>query len=130
MNNRPFTDKENNPKPESFIYNASKDIAPLGSWNLWTKMYISENDPLNPLLSPLFGNYKGIPPLFICVVTHEIHLDDCVQVAKTAQTHGVDVTLKQWDKMVHAFPLLAPLFPEAKQALDEICYFTKNHLLA
>jgi len=114
---------------KSFEYNASKDIAPMGSWDLWTQFYIAGNDPLNPLLSPQFGNYEGIPPLFICVGTHEIHLDDCINVAQIAAEQGVKVTIKKWNRMVHAFPLLSPLFPEAKQAMSEICDFARKSLL-
>lgn len=87
----------------SFAYNARNDVAPMGSWSVWTNYYISDNDPLNPILSPQFGNFEGIPPLYICVGTHEIHFDDCVNVAKVAEQHGVDVTLRKWDKMIHAF---------------------------
>lgn len=111
----------------SFKYNAKNDVAPMNSWSIWTKMYIADNDPADPLLSPQFGDYKGIPPLYICVGTHEIHLDDCVSIAKTAKQFGVDVTFRKWEKMIHAFPLLSPLFPEAKKALQEICEFIKHH---
>lgn len=113
----------------SFKDNAKKDIAPLGSWDIWTKYYISDNNPTDALLSPLFGNYKGLPPLFICVGTHEIHLNDCENVARTAKEHGVDVTLRKWEKMVHAFPILSPLFPEAKKAMFEICEFARNNMI-
>ena len=112
----------------SFKYNAKKDVAPMGSWNVWTNYYIADNDPLDPLLSPQFGNYKGIPPLYICAGTHEIHLEDCINVARVARKDGVNVTLRTWDKMIHAFPILSPLFPEAKQALSEICEFVKNNV--
>ena len=112
---------------KSFGYNAKKDVAPMGSWTVWTNLYIAGNDTRNPLLSPLFGNYEGIPPLYICVGTHEIHLDDCVNVARVATEYGVDVTLRKWDRMVHAFPLLTPLFPEAKKAFGEICDFIISH---
>lgn len=105
----------------SFSYNAPHDVAPMGSWTVWTNMYIAGNDPTTPLLSPLFGDFRGIPPLYICVGTNEIHYDDCVAIARVAREHGVDVTLREWDKMVHAFPLLTPLFPEAKEAFEEIC---------
>lgn len=111
---------------DSFTYNAKKDIAPMGSWSVWTGMYIAGNDPTHPLLSPLFGNYERIPPLYICVGTHEIHYDDCVNVALKAQGCGVKVILRQWDGMVHAFPMLSPLFPEAKLAFEEICAFVKQ----
>lgn len=113
---------------DSFRYNAKKDVAPMNSWKIWTEYYIADNDPANPLLSPQFGNFTGIPPLYICVGTHEIHLDDCENMAALALRHGVDVTLRKWKKMIHAFPLLSPLFPEAKMALQEICDFVKEQL--
>jgi acetyl esterase/lipase len=121
----PITDLSCSAK--SFDYNAINDIAPKGSWTEWTKMYISGNDIKNPLLSPLYGDYEGITPLYICVGTHEIHYDDCVNVAKVAEQYGVEVTLRIWKNMIHAFPLLTPLFPEAKQAFQEICEFVKKH---
>ncbi|PKP27959.1 MAG: alpha/beta hydrolase [Bacteroidetes bacterium HGW-Bacteroidetes-22] len=112
----------------SFDYNAKNDVAPMGSWITWTRLYISDNDPADPLLSPQFGNYEGIPPLYICVGSHEIHLDDCLSVAKVAKQYGVDVTLRVWKNMIHAFPLLSPLFPEARQALSEICTFVRQNI--
>jgi acetyl esterase/lipase len=111
---------------DSFTFNAKKDVAPMGSWDLWTSYYIGDNDPTNPILSPLFGDYHSLPPLYICVGSHEIHLNDCENVARRARDHGVNVTIKKWDKMIHAFPLLSPLFPEAKMALHEICDFVKS----
>ncbi len=113
---------------DSFRTNAKKDIAPQGSWDVWTGYYIGDQDPTLPLLSPLMGNYEGLPPLYICVGTHEIHLDDCVNVAQKAKAAGVAVTLRTWPNMIHAFPILSPLFPEAKQALSEICTFAREQV--
>ncbi len=116
-------------KADSFTRNAGKDIAPEGSSELWTSYYIGDEDPTNPLLSPLMGDFKGLPPLHVCVGTYEIHLDDCVNLADRAKEHGVDVTLSKWPGMVHAFPIMSPLFPEAKQALSEISAFARGHLM-
>jgi acetyl esterase/lipase len=55
-------------------------------------------------------------------------LDDCINVSKKAKEDGVDVTLAKWKNMVHAFPIMAPLFPEATHALQDICNFVKKHL--
>jgi len=115
-------------KADSIFYNAKKDITPTGDWNYWMNHYIADNDPANPLLSPLFGNYEGLPPIHICVGTHEIHYDDCINVAVKAKEHGVNVILAEWKNMVHAFPIMSPLFPEAKQALMEICKFINKYL--
>ena len=113
---------------DSFRTNAKKDIAPQGSWDVWTGYYIGDQEPTLPLLSPLMGNYEGLPPLYICVGTHEIHLDDCVNAAQKAKAAGVAVTLRTWPNMIHAFPILSPLFPEAKQALGEICTFAREQV--
>ncbi len=108
---------------ETFKTNAKKDIAPLGSWDTWTKLYIGETNPLDPILSPLMSELHSLPPLYFCVGTHEIHLDDTVNFAKKAKASGVTVEIKIWDRMIHAFPILSPLFPEAKKAMHEICNF-------
>ena len=95
---------------------------------MWTNYYIGDNDPTSPLLSPLMGSYEGLPPIHICVGAHEIHYDDCVNVAGKAKEHGVKVKLSEWPRMVHAFPVLSPLFPEAKRAMSEICGFVRKQL--
>jgi acetyl esterase/lipase len=50
-------------------------------------------------------------------------LDDSLRFAEKAKLAGVDVHLKVGEEMVHCFPLMAPLFPEATEALQEICTF-------
>ena len=113
---------------ESFKTNAKKDIAPMGSWDFWTKMYIGNHDIKDPLLSPYFGNFEGVPPIFITVGTNEIHFDDAKSVAQVAEAYGVEVTLDIWEKMIHAFVIMSPLFPEAKQAMSNIGTFIKKQL--
>jgi monoterpene epsilon-lactone hydrolase len=113
---------------DSFITNAKKDIAPQGSWDTWTQFYIGDNDPTLPLLSPQMGNFEGMPPLHICVGTHEIHYDDCINIARKVKEQGVAVTLRTWPGMVHAFPILTPLFPEATQAHEDICAFVRERI--
>jgi len=110
---------------ESFKYNASKDIAPKGSWELWNNIYRNGHDPKDPLLSPVYGDFSNMPPIHLTVGTHEIHLDDCRKMAEKIRQDGSEVIYKEWPEMIHAFPILSPLFPEAKQALDEICDFIK-----
>lgn len=113
---------------DSFAYNYKNDVAPKNSWNIWTQMYIAVHDTKDPLLSPQFGDFKDVSPIHLTVGTFEIHLDDCRKMAKVLERDGVELTYKEWPKMVHAFPLLSPLFPEAKRAMKEICGFVKKRL--
>ncbi|MBF4691518.1 alpha/beta hydrolase [Fusibacter ferrireducens] len=112
----------------SFIINAKKDIAPMNSWRVWTNYYVNEHDIKDPLLSPLYGDLVGLPPIYLTIGTHEIHFDDTLNFAKKAEASGVDVTLKEWQGMVHAFPILSPLFPEAQSAHESICDFVRHSL--
>jgi acetyl esterase/lipase len=115
-------------KAESVISNEKKDIAKIGAWELWTKMYIADTNLTDTVLSPALGNLTGYPPLLLYVGSHETLLDDAVEYANKAIESGVDVAFKIWQGMVHAWPLMAPMFKEATQAHQEICGFVKERL--
>jgi len=113
----------------SFKTNLHKDIATINSWNIWGRWYAGKTSFDDELLSPLLGDLSHLTPLYLCVGTHEVHLDDTVNFAEKATKQGTMVTLKKWPGMVHAFPIMSPLFPEAKAAMDDICKFIKGKLL-
>jgi len=110
---------------DSYDTKLKASIDPPGMSMVCSKYYVGENDPYNPLISPLYGDLHRLPPVFICVGTYETMLDDSVRFAEKAKAADVDVTLRVWNEMVHCFPLMAPLFPEAIQALDEISNFIR-----
>ena len=58
----------------------------------------------------------------------EVLRDDSVLFAQKAQEAGVKVELKVWKGMFHCFPLLAPLFREATDALNGVCEFIRYNL--
>jgi len=113
---------------DSYKTRLDESIDPPGMSMVCSKYYVGENDPCHPWISPLYGDLHGLPPLFICVGTYETMLDDSLRFAEKAKTSGVEVTLRVWEAMIHCFPLMAPLFPEATQALNEICLFTRQNL--
>ncbi len=83
------------------------------------KSYAGGHDLRSPLISPLYGELKGLPPLLIQVGTDEVLLDDARRIAEKAQIAGVDVTLEIWEEMFHVFQLI-PFLPETKKALENI----------
>lgn len=111
----------------SYQTNARRDISTLGSWDVWNHYYIGPNDPCHPWISPVYGDLHGLPPILIVVGDHEIMLDDSVRFAEKAKAAGVAVDLRVWQDMVHCFPLLAPMFPEAIQGWDEMIAFIMQH---
>jgi len=82
--------------------------------------YIGDGDVRDPLASPVFGDYAGLPPILIQVGEHEVIRDDSVRVARRARAGGVDVTLEIWEGMFHVFQSHEPLLPEAREAIEHI----------
>lgn len=95
------------------------------SWHVCSDYYSGEEDPSNPLISPLFGDLTGFPPLQIYVGTNEVHLDDSVRFAKKARESGVEVKLTVGEGLFHCYPACAPMFPEATKAMKNIGDFVK-----
>jgi epsilon-lactone hydrolase len=91
--------------------------------NEWARYYTDESNLTNPLVSPVFADFRGLPPLLIQVGRDEILLDDSVTLAEKGKSAGVDVTLRIWDDMWHAWPVLGELIPESGMAFEEIRQF-------
>jgi acetyl esterase/lipase len=87
--------------------------------------YLEKLDPRNPLASPVFGDYRGIPPLLIQVGEHEMLRDDSVRVAEKAVSDGIPVKLEVWPGMVHVFQIRG--LPESREAIEHIAEFMRSH---
>ena len=90
--------------------------------------YLGKTNPRNALASPVFGDYRGIPPLLIQVGEHEMLHDDSVRVAKKARADGIPVKLEVWTGMFHVFQSHEPLLPEGREAIDHIAEFMRSSL--
>jgi len=87
----------------------------------------SGQDRRNPLISPLFSDPTGLPPLLIQVSTHEVLADESAVFAQNAQKAGVATTLEMVDEMVHVWHQYAHLVPEAKDAIASAGAFIRKH---
>lgn len=85
--------------------------------------YLGGADPMNPIASPLFGDWDGAPPLLILVGDAEVLLDDSRKLAEVAKTAGVDVTLSVYPEMPHIWTMSYPAFPEAVEGVTEMAEF-------
>jgi len=107
-------------------YDRPDPLAPAGSWRTFSAHYAGDTDAATPLISPLFGDLAGLPPLLIYVGADESMRDDSIRFAQKAQAAGVDVRLHVGDGMIHCYPVFAPMFPEATLAMDAICAFLRD----
>jgi acetyl esterase/lipase len=91
------------------------------------KAYLGDTDPRTPLVSPLYADLTGLPPLLIQVGTAEVLFDDATRLADHARAAGVDVILEPWDDMIHVWHMFAAILPEGQQAIDRIGEFIHQH---
>ncbi|MBP6208218.1 MAG: alpha/beta hydrolase [Anaerolineales bacterium] len=91
----------------------------------WALCYTDESNLSNPLVSPVFGDFQGFPPIFIQVGSDEVLLDDALMAAEKARSAGVNVSLNVWDGMWHVWQALGNLLPENKKTFEEIAQFVK-----
>ena len=103
-------------------------LAPLNSWTVFSRYYAGNYPVDTPFISPLYGELKGLPPLFINSGTDDELYDDGEQFYLKAAQAGVDVSFRAGERQIHCYPLLAPMFPEATQAMTEIVSFIQKHL--
>jgi acetyl esterase/lipase len=88
--------------------------------------YLGGADPMNPIASPLFGDWDGAPPLLILVGDAEVLLDDSRKLAEVAKAAGVDVTLSIYPEMPHIWTMSYPAFPEAVEGVTEMAEFVSR----
>lgn len=78
----------------------------------------------HPLASPVYADFRGLPPLRIYASSSEVLLDDSTRVAENARRDGVQVDLRIWDNLIHVWPIFAALaVPESKAAVAELVEF-------
>ena len=80
--------------------------------------YTAGEDAALPLISPIFAELSGLPPLIIQAGSHEVLLDDAIRLAGVAATDDVEVTLEITPGVPHVFQANHAILDEAVTALD------------
>src|SRR3954452_3391593 len=80
--------------------------------------YTSGQDAALGLISPVFADLSGLPPLIIQAGTHEVLLDDAIRLARQAAIADVEVTLDITPGVPHVFQAYHAMLDEAAAALD------------
>ncbi|MDV2469182.1 alpha/beta hydrolase [Acinetobacter chinensis] len=80
-------------------------------------------DKADPKVSPLFDDFKGLPPTLVQIGSKEILLDDAERFKKKAVEAGVQVSYKLYTGMWHNFQMFHHWFDEAERALADIAEF-------
>jgi epsilon-lactone hydrolase len=89
----------------------------------WAAGYAGDTARDDPGVSPLFGNLRGLPPLFIGAGGRDTLLGDASRLAESCASAGVHAELRVDDDMIHAWQLFAGAFPEAGESIADVAYW-------
>ena len=90
--------------------------------------YVGAGDPADPLISPVFADLHGLPPLLIQAGSNELLLDDAVRLAARAAADDVTVTLEITPGVPHLFQASAAMLDEGDAALNRVTEFLRAAL--
>jgi len=112
----------------SRVANAARDaVLSLERGDDIRRLYLGNDIGLaeHPYVSPVFGDYSGLPPLFFQVGSTEILLDDSQRCADRAHFAGVRAELEIWDRMPHGWQALS-FAPESGRAIARLADFIRE----
>jgi acetyl esterase/lipase len=95
-------------------------ILPVARIDELRNLYLAGADPTDPRASPLFADFKGAPPVWLCVGDTEILLDDTRRIAAQLRAAGADVTEIVERDLPHVWPIFQTLLPEARHTLRDL----------
>jgi acetyl esterase/lipase len=98
----------------------------------WTakaaRLYAAGESLTNPLISPVFGDLSGLPPLLIQVGGQEILLNDAERLALAAKRGHVQTKLQIFNGLWHVFQVHASQLERASKAMRAAGTHISNHL--
>lgn len=95
----------------------------LREMNAWAKNYAGDFPVTDPLISPLYADLEGLPPMLIQVSDSEVLFDEDTMLAQKAQKSGIDVDFRVWKGLIHVWHIYWRYLPQAKEAIREIAGF-------
>ncbi len=105
----------------------------LGAWRGATEktvaIYVGDNDPKSPIVSPIYGSFDNFPPTYLISGTRDLMLSDTVRVHRSLRRAGVEADLHIYEGQSHADYMAAMQTPESKEHYQELATFMAKHLL-
>lgn len=89
-------------------------------------LYLRGTAADHPLVSPVYADYRGLPPILAQVGSTELLLDDTKRVGRKARAQGVDFEVEVWAEVPHVWHVWSFL-PETQLAVERIGGFIRLH---
>lgn len=90
------------------------------------KAYAGKESLDHPLISPVFADLKGLPPILIQAGGIEALVDDSITLAEQAKKAGVEVKLEVYENMTHVFQNFGDNLSESRKAYKSINQFVQK----
>ncbi len=91
-------------------------------------LYANGHDLKDPQLSPIYGDFHGLPPSILTTGTRDLFLSNTVRTHRKLREAGVEAQLQVFEGMSHAYYTIDPFTPEAREAYEEIARFFDAHM--
>jgi acetyl esterase/lipase len=91
-----------------------------------SQAYLAGRDPLDPLVSPIAADLRGLPPTLVQAGSDELLLGDSRRLFQGLQTAGVPARLEVYPRRWHVFQLNAGMLADADRALDAVARFVRE----
>ena len=102
--------------------NGEDPIVEIDTLAYMVSSYFQKHSPADPLVSPIYGDFRGLPPMLIQAGRKEVLVDEALGLEARAKAQGVAATLELYDERLHIFSLF-PFLPSAARAIDSIRVF-------
>lgn len=102
-------------------------LIPSRVGEFYKNSYVGQHDVHDPLLSPIYGDLHGLPPLLVHAGEDELLRQDALRITDRAKSAGVEARVEIYPRMWHVWQIYLDL-PQALQSLDDIAGFLKAHL--
>ncbi len=114
---------------DSIYVNQGVDLVLTNGVGGGPDLYLAENDPYDPCLSPIYGDFStGFPPTYVRTGTRDLLLSDSVRVHAALRKAGVEADLYVGEAMPHGgFAILGTETEEDFDARADLIRWLSKH---
>jgi epsilon-lactone hydrolase len=116
----------------SLVENARLDYAEPGDFLAWAACYLDGSgvEPMDPRVSPLFADLRGLPPTCIVLGGAEVLSDQVHQFAARVRAERSELELLEEPDMIHNFVAFTSMFPRCGAPFAALGRFVHRHVVA
>ncbi|MEM7037581.1 MAG: alpha/beta hydrolase [Bacteroidota bacterium] len=113
---------------ESILKNIDRSpMLYLREMKAWAQNYAGDMPLDFPLISPMYADLAGLPPLLIQVSDAEVLIDEDTILAERAKAAGVEVDFQVFHGLMHVWHIYWRYVAEAREAISKITDFINVH---